>query len=401
MDEIQIITPTSKSLSNRWLVMDYLSQHGIKVKRLSPADDTHTMKNMLHQLKGGKRHQFDCGDAASTARFLMALLAVTPAKNTLTGSDQLKRRPMGALIDALRTLGCTITCTEEEGHLPVVVEGLNTLVTRVEIDPSVSSQFVSALLMLGVALPGGISVHLTGTPVSKTYIDMTLKVMAQAGIRCTMADNDTTYRVEHNIPMCEAVSIERDWSAASYFYLAAAVNPALRLRMRGLTRSESQGDFAAHQIFARLGVETFFENDSAILEQTSPAEERLEYDFTNCPDLVPAVAVACAMLGVKARLTGVSTLRVKECDRLAALVEGLAQFGIKAQAAENELTIASDGIRDPLDRRVGVLAINSHDDHRIAMAFGALRTIYPDIQVSNPDCVNKSFPEFWEMIDRC
>lgn len=398
-ETIQITLPSSKSLSNRWLVLDYMSRTGIKIKNISSSNDTQQLGRLLHQLKGGRRHNFDCRDAGTVARFMMALLSITPGVNTLTGSEQLCQRPMGQLIEALREAGCSITCTGEEGYLPVKIEGSVPVSKRIKIDCSVSSQYASALLLAAATMPQGGMVELVGAPVSEPYIDMTLKVMEQAKVQCVLKGNPPTYYVEHTIPQCDVVSIEKDWSSASFFFEAVSLLQGVSVRLPGLQRESLQGDQALRDIYSEIGLTVNQAEQSVELHREGELAGSLEYDFTNTPDLLPAVAVTCAALGIEGRFTGVKNLRFKESNRLESIAEGLEKLGRSVIVDENMMTIPAGKpfTRESLE---GVGIIDSHDDHRIAMAFGVLKVINPSIEVTNPDCVSKSFPDFWKMLDR-
>ena len=398
-ETIQITLPSSKSLSNRWLVLDYMSRTGIKIKNISSSNDTQQLGRLLHQLKGGRRHNFDCKDAATVARFMMALLSITPGINTLTGSEQLCKRPMGQLIDALREAGCLIKCTGEEGFLPVKIEGVIPTSKRIKIDCGISSQYASALLLAAATMPQGGMVELVGAPASEPYIDMTLKVMEQAKVQCVLKGNPPTYYVEHSIPQCDVVSIEKDWSSASYFFEAVSLMPDIPVRLPGLQRESLQGDQVLRDIYSMLGLSVNQAEQSVELRRDKAMATTFEYDFANTPDLLPAVAVTCAALGIEGIFTGVKNLCYKESNRLESIAEGLAKLGRKVDVGEDTMTILAGKpfTRESLE---GVGTIDSHDDHRIAMAFGTLKVLNPSIEVSNSECVGKSFPDFWKMLDR-
>ncbi|MBP5547641.1 MAG: 3-phosphoshikimate 1-carboxyvinyltransferase [Bacteroidales bacterium] len=399
LETIQITLPSSKSLSNRWLMLDYMSRTGIKIKNISSSNDTQQLSRLLHQLKASRRHNFDCRDAATVARFLLALLSITPGTHTLTGTEQLCRRPMGQLIDALRAVGCSIECMGEEGFLPVKIEGMVPTSPRIKIDCGISSQFASALLMAAATMPQGGMVELIGAPVSEPYIDMTLKVMEQAKVQCVLKGNPPTYYVEHSIPQCDIVSIEKDWSSASYFFEAVSLMPGVPVRLPGLQRESLQGDQVVRDIYSSLGLTVTQGEQSVELCRTKSMGGKLEWDFTGTPDLVPAVSVTCAALGIEANLKGVDCLRYKESDRIESLVAGLKVLGREVSVADGCMIIPAG---EPFSKENTNPAepIDTHDDHRIAMAFGVLKVINPAITVTNPECVSKSFPDFWKMLER-
>ena len=399
IETIQITLPSSKSLSNRWLMLDYLSRTGIKIKNISSSNDTQQLGRLLHQLKAGRRHNFDCRDAATVARFMLALLSITPGSHTLTGSEQLCKRPMQQLIDSLRASGCQIVCTGEEGHLPVKIDGVVPSAQRIVIDCSVSSQFASALLLASASLPQGGVVELQGAPASEPYIEMTLNVMAQAKVNWCLKGVPPAYYVEHSIPQCDVVSIEKDWSSAAFFFEAVALLPDVPVRLPGLMRESLQGDKVVRDIYSLLGLSVSQGEQSVELKRDKPLASKLEWDFRNTPDLVPAVAVTCAALGIEAHLSGVANLRFKESNRLESLADELAKLGRTITVADDSMTIpAGEPFTKETLAAAGVL--DAHGDHRIAMALGALKVINPELTVNTPDVVAKSFPDFWKMIDR-
>ena len=399
LETIQVTLPSSKSLSNRWLMLDYMSRTGIKIKNISTSNDTQQLGRLLHQLKASRRHNFDCRDAATVARFMLALLSITPGTHILTGSEQLCRRPMGQLIDALRNAGCSITCTNEEGFLPLKIEGAIPTAQRIVIDCSISSQFASALLLSAAIMPQGGVVELVGTRASEPYIEMTLQVMEQAKVQWVLKGNPPAYNIEHSIPQCDVVSIEKDWSSASYFFEAAALLPDVPIRLPGLQRESLQGDRAVRDIFTKIGLTVNQGEQSIELKREKGFADSLEWDFVDTPDLVPTVAVTCAALGISAKLTGVANLRYKESNRLESIAEGLKKLGREVTVEDDVMLIPAG---EPFTKESLAKAdeIDSFDDHRIAMAFGVLRVINPDLKIKNPDVVSKSFPDFWKMLDR-
>ena len=394
METIQITLPSSKSLSNRWLVLDYLSRQGIKIKNLSTAEDTQLFKRLLRQLKMNRRHNFDCHDAATAARFLVGLCAVTPGTHNITGSERLCQRPMQPLFDALRSVGCQIKCTGQEGYLPVTITGVTPAAgARAVVDCSLSSQFASSMLLTAACAIHGMAVELQNVGASEPYIQMTLQALTDAGVNWTLKGNPPAYFVEHNIPNCDVVGIEKDWSAASYFYNVAAFKIGTRIHMSGLCYPSTQGDCVVQDLYARLGVESDTTGLSIEVERLDDPEEYFEHDFTTTPDIVPSMAVCIAGLGVEGRLKGLSNLRLKESDRLNALVAELRKLGVQLEATDDELHLLPSQITvsEP---------VATYGDHRIAMAFASLKVIYPELEVAEPEVVAKSFPAFFEMLER-
>ena len=403
-NDLHIELPSSKSISNRWLVLNHIAGYPFVLRNLSTADDTQLLQALLSQLRRGTSTHFHCHNAGTVARFLLALLAVTPGRWTLGGDERLQRRPFAPLIDTLRCMGCNIQCTGQEGFLPVQIEGYIPQRKMAEIDPSASSQFVSAMLLIGPLLPQGLTLTLTERPASRPYIDMTMSVLAQAGIETSVSPNRRVYRVgtlpQQGLKKHLAIAIERDWSSAAYVYAAAALLPAVRLRMPGLTVTGStQGDKVTAQIFEHLGVQTREVRSpyragvrSITVQGTGNHENALEYNFIDCPDLLPAVLVTCAALGVRARLRGIKNLRLKESDRIEVLKQELEKLGARVAVTSTELRLAPC-------RLSPALPISPHGDHRIAMAFGVLTLLYPDLVIEEPETVTKSFPDFWSQLD--
>lgn len=403
-NDIHIELPSSKSISNRWLVLNHVAGYPFVLRNLSTADDTQLLQTLLGQLRRGTTTHFHCHNAGTVARFLLALLAVTPGQWSLSGDERLKQRPFGPLINSLRSMGCNIRCTEQEGCLPVSIEGYLPQRKMVDIDPSASSQFVSAMLLIGPLLPQGLTLTLTDRAASRPYIDMTLVVLNQAGIETSVSANRRVYRVSPlptgGLKKNLAVSIERDWSSAAFVYAAAALVPGIRLRMPGLSITNScQGDKVVAQIFERLGVTTrevrspYRSNvRSVTVEGTGQHENLLEYNFTDCPDLLPPVLVTCAALGIRTRMRGIKNLRLKESDRIDALQKELKAFGAN-------ITLTATELRLPSSRLHSATTVCSHSDHRIAMAFGILTLLFPDLVVQDPEQVTKSFPDFWQQLD--
>lgn len=401
-NDLHIVLPASKSISNRWLVLNHVAGSPFVLRKLSEADDTQLLQTLLAQLKNGHSNHYYCHNAGTVARFMMALLALTPGEHTLSGDDRLLERPMLPLINCLRGMGCQVTCNGEEGFLPVTITGSIPDRKMAEIDPVASSQFVSAMMLVGPLLPNGITLTLTGRASSRPYIEMTRAILNQAGIEATVSANNRVYRVE---PLTagmrlkrKVIEIERDWSSASYIYAAAALVPGVRIRMQGLTLASSQGDKVIAEIFEHFGVKTrevkspYHPNTRSItIEGTGSYDNVFEYNFLDYPDLVPAVVTTCAALGVNARLKGAKNLRYKESDRLAALQAELKKMGGK-MTFSNRVAVITPAELNPTE------AVSDYNDHRIAMAFGVLSLKYPELTIENPGVVSKSYPNFWEQL---
>jgi 3-phosphoshikimate 1-carboxyvinyltransferase len=331
----------------------------------------------------------------------MPLLAITPGHRILTGDDRLCQRPMAPLIEALRQMGLHVECTANEGFLPVSIQGGVPTRRTVTVDPLLSSQFVSSLLLIAPRMPEGISLTMTQRPTSRPYIEMTCDTLRQAGVEVRRSSNGRTYYVQpfERRPKPATVAIERDWSSASYFYTMALLRPDLRIRLIGLQLDSCQGDSATDGFFRHLGVtstEVRSPYRSAARSITIAGGRELpksmQFNCLDCPDLVPTFAVAAAAAKVKTTLKGVSNIALKESDRMMAISTELRRMGGKVNTTDDEMVILPADLH-PTE------PVHTWGDHRIAMAFAPLKLRFPDLQIEHPEVVDKSFPEFWEQFD--
>ncbi len=403
-NDIRITLPASKSMSNRWLMINHLTGGHFRINKLSTSGDTRLLRQLLTQIEeGGGSGVYYCNNAGSVARFLMPLLAITPGHHTLTGDDRLCQRPMAPLIEALRQMGLRVECTEREGFLPVQIQGGVPTRRTVSVDPLLSSQFVSSLLLIAPRMPEGISLTMTQRPTSRPYIEMTCDALRQAGIEVRRSSNGRTYYVQHfaGRPKGAVISVERDWSSASYFYTMALLRPDLRIRLLGLQLDSCQGDNATDAFFRLLGVQStevrspFRSAARSITIQGTESRlpsPRIQFNCLDCPDLVPTFAVAAAATGVRATLKGVSNIALKESDRMQAISAELKRMGGRVNCTDEEMVILPSDLH-PTE------PVRTYNDHRIAMAFAPLKLRFPDLQIENPEVVDKSFPEFWDQFD--
>lgn len=401
-NDIRVNLPASKSMSNRWLMINHMTGSHFRVNKLSTSNDTKLLRRLLQQLEGGTSNLYYCDNAGSVARFLMPLLAITPGHFILTGDARLQQRPMGPIIEALRQMGLRIECTENEGFLPVHIQGGVPTKRTVSVDPLLSSQFVSALLLIAPRLPEGISLTMTQRPTSRPYIEMTCDALRQAGVEVRRSSNGRTYYVQPitQKPKAATITIERDWSSASYFYTMALLRPGLRIRLLGLQLDSCQGDSATATFFSQLGVQSTEVRSpyrtagrSVTLQGGGERQRSVQFNCIDCPDLVPTFAVAAAAVGVRTILKGVSNIALKESDRMEAITTELRRMGGKVNATGEELHILTAELK-PTEM------VRTYGDHRIAMAFAPLRLLFPDLQIENPEVVGKSFPEFWEEFEK-
>ncbi len=401
-NDIRINLPASKSMSNRWLMINHLMGSHFRIGKLSSSDDTKLLRKLLTQLESNTSDIFYCNNAGSVARFMMPLLALTPGHHILTGDDRLCQRPMAPLINALRQLGFRVECTETEGFLPVQIQGGTPTRRTVSVDPLLSSQFVSALLLVAPKLPEGLSLTMIQRPTSRPYIEMTADALRQAGIDVRRSSNGRTYYVEHFIghPKAATITIERDWSSASYFYTMALLRPDLRIRLLGLQLESCQGDSATDRFFSMLGVRSTevrspyrSSGRSITIQGGGERQKTVLFNCIDCPDLVPTFAVAAAASGQRALLKGVSNIALKESDRMIAITNELCRMGAVVKATQEEMHILPSPLH-PTE------PVRTYGDHRIAMAFAPLRLLFPDLEIEAPEVVNKSFPEFWDEFDK-
>lgn len=401
-NDIRINLPASKSMSNRWMVINHITGSRFRIGKPSTSGDTRLLRQLLAQLDEGKSDIFYCKNAGSVARFLMPLLAITPGHHILTGDPRLCQRPMAPIIESLRQMGLRVECSEKEGFLPVHIQGGIPTKRTVQVDPLLSSQFVSALLLVAPVLPEGISLTMTSRPTSRPYIEMTADILRQAGVNVRRSSNGRTYYVQPMTAKTKptAVVIERDWSSASYFYTMALLRPEMRIRLLGLQLDSCQGDNAADAFFRMLGVRSTEVRSpyraagrSITLQGGFERGKTVQFNCLDCPDLVPTFAVAAAAAGVRATLKGVSNIALKESDRMYAITTELCRMGGKVNTTAEEMVIIPATLKP-------VEPVKTYGDHRIAMAFAPLRLVFPDLQIENPEVVDKSFPEFWEEFDK-
>lgn len=370
------------------LIIRSLAGSHMPLDKLSDSDDTHVLKQALEKNEAIK----DVGHAGTAMRFLTAYLACIPGEVVLTGSARMKERPIGSLVLALRKLGGKISYLENEGYPPLRIEGGFVRGGDIEIEAGISSQFISALMMIGPVLEGGLRIKLTGEVVSATYIEMTLSLMKLCGIDATF-DGRQIFITEGSYSVKKFV-VESDWSGASYWYQVAAMLPGSEILLPNLSSESLQGDSVLIEIFAELGVNSSFSGQGLLIQSSKgDLPEQFECDFTGCPDLVQTCAVTLCALGIPFRFTGTKTLRVKETDRIAALGNELRKVGFLLQDDPAGEWLAWDGShcepeKDPV--------FASYHDHRMAMAFAPLAITRGRVIMDDPGVVSKSYPGFWE-----
>ena len=413
-----IVLPSSKSISNRALAIGALAGSIASITNLSDCDDTEVMQRWLTE----RPSTVDVGAAGTSMRFSTALLAVGQGEHVITGSERMKNRPIKILVDALRRLGADISYVEKEGYPPLRIVGKGGLSCgSVSLPGNVSSQYISALMMIGPYLKDGLILTLTDKVISRPYIEMTMSLMRQFGAKvywdCSSDESNGTVdesfesksaddkSTESNVIIVEpgryavkSFNVESDWSAASYWYEMVALSSEgdARVLLPGLYEDSLQGDSKGREVFSLLGVKTEYTKDGVLLSKTTREVDTLEYDFVKMPDLAQTFVVTCCMMGVPFHFTGLESLKIKETDRIVALKNEMAKLGFDLED-RNDSELLWDGRRRALTvEEYDSVAIDTYEDHRMAMAFAPVALVNGSIRINNPHVVSKSYPRYWD-----
>ena len=388
----RIVLPSSKSISNRALVISALAGGMADVENVSDCDDTRVMQKWLKEWP----ETVDIGAAGTAMRFSTALLAVSEGTHIITGSARMKQRPIGILVDALRRLGAVVEYVEKEGFPPLRITGHPQMEGgELMLAGNVSSQYISALLMIGPKLKHGLRLKLSDEIVSRPYIDMTLSIMRNFGAEADWVD-ERTIVVAPEPYQARTYVVESDWSAASYWYemVALAPNAETQIVLPGLFAESLQGDSHGAEVFEMLGVGTEYRGTDVVLRKNGQCVERLDYDFLEMPDLAQTFVVTCCMLGMPFHFTGLQSLKIKETDRIEALKCELAKLGfILEDRHDSELLWEGSRIEPSSPDEI---AIDTYEDHRMAMAFAPVALKDGRICINNPQVVSMSYPRYWE-----
>ena len=392
--DTSIMLPASKSISNRALIIQALTKGGMMPENLSDCDDTEVIIRGL-----GKQSEIIDIKAAGTAmRFMTAYLSATEGEHTITGTERMKHRPIGILVDALRYLGAEIEYVGEEGYPPLRIRGRQLEGGTLLIAGDVSSQYISALLMIAPILTKGLELKLTGNIISRPYIDLTLHLMHEFGVAAEWSDFDTI-RVKPQPYQQRAYTIESDWSAASYWYeiLALTDDTQSKVALQGLKDGSRQGDSTVRYIFSLFGIKTSFKEKGvngmpeALLTRHSRMLNRMDYDFTNQPDLAQTLIAVCPVLGIPFHFTGLGTLKIKETDRIEAMKREMEKLGYILDEEEGTALSWIGERCEPMTQPT----IDTYEDHRMAMSFAPLAIKLGEIRINNPEVVSKSYPHYW------
>ena len=395
--QVNIKLPASKSISNRALIIHALTGGSIIPENLSDCDDTEVVIHALEQMP----QVIDIKAAGTAMRFMTAFLAATEhGEHVITGTERMQHRPIKILVDALRQLGADIAYEKEEGFPPLRIKGATLDGGQLEVAGNISSQYISALLLIGPMLRKGLTLRLLGDTISRPYIDLTLWTMREFGADAEWTAVDTI-TIQPKPYESRPYIIENDWSAASYWYeiVALSDDPEAEVCLEGLMDGSKQGDSSVRYIFSLLGVKTTFGTRKAgvptkvTLTKSGHRVNRLEYDFVNVPDLAQTFVCTCCAMGVPFHFTGLQTLKIKETDRIAALKTEMAKLGYQLEAI-NDCELKWDGQKSQISNS----PIDTYDDHRMALAFAPLAMKSP-ISINNPQVVSKSYPRFWEDLE--
>jgi 3-phosphoshikimate 1-carboxyvinyltransferase len=381
----------SKSISNRALIIQALCEDEFPIYRIANAKDTETLTELL----ASGSDVLDAGPAGTTFRFMTAFLSLQSGTQTLTGSERMKQRPIGVLVEALRKLGANIEYLEKEGYPPLQISSPNDLITnQLSIPASVSSQYISALLMIAPTLENGLELTLTGKIVSRPYIQMTLNLMTHFGVQHEW--NGQTIIVKSQKYKARPFTVEADWSAASYYYAVAAfANDGLNLQLDGLFAESVQGDSVVAKLGEHFGIQsTFNENGVQLTKVKNHEMGDFKYNFLECPDIAQTLAVICGGLGVNGHFSGLETLKIKETDRVEALYQELKKIKVNFEEQADGTCIVNGKATFE-----NTPQFPTYEDHRMAMAFAPLAMFHPVI-IEAPNVVEKSYPDFWKDFEK-
>ena len=378
--------PASKSISNRVLILNALSYSDYEVANVAECDDTQVMLDVLDS----DSNYFDIKAAGTAMRFLTAFLSKIMGEWTITGTERMKNRPIRILVDAINQLGGKIEYLEKEGYPPLKIYGSALQGGELELDGSVSSQYISALLMIAPTMINGLTVRLKGDVISRSYIRMTLQLLEEYGIQSTWIGD--TIRILPQEFTSKPFTVESDWSAASYWYEMVALSENAEVELLGLNKKSTQGDAMVAELFSQLGVETTFSSKGVILTKTNQVTEKLINNFADQPDLAQTFVVTCCLMGIPFYFNGLQTLKIKETDRIFALKNEMRKLGFVIADSKDSI-MEWNGERCDAEKSP---IIATYEDHRMAMAFAPATFKMTNVAIAEPHVVSKSYPLYWE-----
>ncbi|SFL49451.1 3-phosphoshikimate 1-carboxyvinyltransferase [Porphyromonadaceae bacterium KH3CP3RA] len=377
--------PASKSMSNRALILNALSLSSYPIRNLSYCEDTQVLIDVFNS----KSNQFDIKAAGTAMRFLTAFLAGMEGEWIIKGSKRMHERPIYPLVETLIALGAEIDYLEKEGYPPLKIKGKRLKGGEVYLSGNISSQFISALLMIAPGMENGLVIHIENEIVSKPYIHLTLSMMEKCGVQAKWDGNDIT--VKPQVYNAVEFVVEPDWTAASYWYEMVSLIPGAEVTLTGLGRNSLQGDSNVTNLFSDLGVTTEFVSEGIIIRNTKKRTKKFFHDFVNEPDLAQTFAATCCFIGIPFLFSGIQSLKIKETDRVVALINELKKLGYLLK--ENEIGMLEwDGERCLPEKEP---AIDTYDDHRMAMSLAPGVIVSGSLIINDPKVVSKSYPDFW------
>ncbi len=381
--------PASKSISNRALIINALCYSPYPLRNLSDSDDTHVLAAAL----SSNSNKFDIGHAGTAMRFLTAYLAKIVGEWEITGSERMQQRPIKILVDALNSLGAQISYLKNEGYPPLKIYGSNLSGKTVELDGSVSSQYITALLLIAPTLQNGLTLKLNGDITSRSYIELTLRLMAKFGIQYSWEGNEITVPEQNYFPI--DFTVEADWSGASYWYEILSLCESGEIFLENLELESLQGDSAIAKWFGQFGVFSTQKENGVLLSKSGNIQpEKLELDFIENPDVAQTMACLCVAKQIPFHFTGLKTLKIKETDRISALQNELARFGAEITEPEHG-ELSWDGKIKQSSIKQNPL-IQTYHDHRMALAFAPMVLAGYRLSIEDPLVVTKSYPGFWD-----
>ena len=384
----KIILPASKSLSNRALIIQALCKESFSISNLSHAKDTQILKEALENFS----KTINIYDAGTSMRFLTALFSIQKQEVVLRGSERMHERPIAPLVEALNSLGANISYLEKEGFPPLHIRKGNIKGGTIQVNSTFSSQFMSALLLIAPTLSGGLRINLQGNLVSKSYLEMTLKMMAYFGIEYNW--NYQTIKIKEQQYQAKDICIENDWSAVTFWLEIAALAKKAQIELNGLYKDSWQGDIKALSIFSKLGVSHRFNNNQLILFKDTNQTPKKQLNLIETPDLSQAICCTYAGLLQSVKLTGLFSLKFKETDRIVALQSELKKLGVYVKISQDTILIKE------FKKHIGIPKIETHQDHRMAMSFAPLALCFGKLIIKDIDVVTKSYPSFWEELEK-
>jgi 3-phosphoshikimate 1-carboxyvinyltransferase len=391
----EILLPLSKSESNRVLILNHLSHGRIKAENYSDAKDTQLLQVALKAIRTRTANTCElwCKDAGTVARFLLALCAFESGKFKLYGEKRLHQRPMKALIEAIRQMGTSVECLEKEGFLPVLIQGGGITSNQVALDPSESSQFVSALMLVAPFLPQGLAIRLNAEPVSVSYIHLTAKILKQAGFTTELSKQEV--RISAQAFQTVELNIGADWSAAVFFYAYVALSKN-SIFLPGLALNSPQGDVVLKRFMTYFGVQSQEDKKGLLIhyQETPFTPKSFSINMINCPDLAPVFLTFCAIQGFSCAIYGLETLAKKESDRTAELAATFSVFGVSF-SKKSAYWLLEGKAKNP-----GSITLSTANDHRLVMAYTLFALVFDTVHLNETGCVEKSFPTFWDELQK-